>query len=140
MQAFGAVLSYVSRAVSAFDRLREQSSQERSHPSKAGDFHQVTRPAEEAFSRGAARLAALTAEQYRLRFDQAKAELFRQVPFLAAPSRSGGDLVENMVRSHLVRQLDREVMDPLPLGALKLPEPLAKILALAASQNPGPTQ
>jgi len=131
MQVFGAVLSYASRAATEFHR-----------PQRESQIRAVGEPTvlankapEELFSRGAARLAALTEEQLRCRLESAKAELSGQVPFLADRIRSGGPLVESMVRSHVLRQLDGESMGLLPLNALKLPEALAKILARSGPQN-----
>ena len=50
----------------------------------------------------------LTAEQYRVRFEDARATLFREVPFLAERSRPGSKLEEEMVRARLIRQLASE--------------------------------
>jgi hypothetical protein len=88
-----------------------------------------------SWSRGERRLAVLTADQYKIRFELAKAELFRQVPFLAGRSPSSGNLVDSMVRSHIVRRLDRESMDMLPLEALNLPEPISRILAVGTVEQ-----
>jgi hypothetical protein len=135
MQHFGAVLSYASRASADFDRLQSPAPTRRA-PDRVPV---VRREPEKHWPRGEARLAVLTADQYRARFEEAKAELFRQVPFLAGRSQSGGNLVDSMVRSHVVRRLDGEVMDLLSLEAMTLPEPLGRILAAGAAEKPPTT-
>jgi len=131
IQHFGAVLTYASRALAAVSR---------SKPSAAGPQPPVTAaklpPSKQQCTKGEARLNALTPEQRQSRFDVAKAELLRNIPFLAERSRSGSKLEESMVRSYVIRQLDQEVMDLLPLEALKLPEALAQIWPLTAIENP----
>jgi hypothetical protein len=134
MQHFGAVLSYASRASADFDRLHSPAPAQKT----LGPVPVVRRAPEKQWLRGEARLAVLSKEQYQHRCQQAKAELFRQIPFLSTRSRSGGNLVDSMVRSHAIRQLDQESMDLLPPQALNLPEPLARILALGAVQKPPP--
>jgi hypothetical protein len=133
MQHFGAVLSYGSRGAEDFDRSRRPVDLPRGKVAIAP----VARAPEEQPTRGAMRLALLTPEQYQRRFEQAKSELFQQVPFLAERRRSGGQLADSMVRAHLVRQLEQETMDLLPFASLKLPEPLAQIFAASASENRG---
>jgi hypothetical protein len=128
-QNFGAVLNYASRAAADFDQGRAQKITAAA----------PTRPEENkpspSWPRGEGRLAVLTADQYKIRFEQAKAELFRQVPFLAGRSASAGNLVDSMVRSHVIRRLDQESMDLLPLEVLNLPEPLGRILAVGAVET-----
>lgn len=132
IQHFGAVLSYTSRAIADFDRRRAPE-RSRKEPAPAS----IVRPApEKRWARGEARLAALTPEQYRARFDKIRADLFAEVPFLAQ-QRSGSDLQEKMVRSRLVQAMEREPMDVLLLDALKLPEPLRKIFPFPGAQKAG---
>jgi hypothetical protein len=132
-QNFGAVLNYTSRAVADFDRRQQK---ERAHSAPAAAHVARQEPEEKRWPRGEARLAVLTPEQYRWRFEKTKAILFAEVPFLAQ-QRSNSDLQEKMVRSRMVRALEREPMDILPPSALKLPESLRGILPVAATQNPG---
>lgn len=132
IQHFGAVLSYASRAVADLDR--------RQAPHRSAKVSvMVEAPRQELVKRwlrGEGRLAALTAEQYRDRYERTKGVLFAEVPFLAQ-QRSDSDLQEKMVRSRLVQALDREPMELLPLQALELPESLLKIFPLPDAQNPG---
>jgi len=132
MQAFGAVMGYVSRATREFTRSQRQPVlQIKAKPAQVPAKTVPTPP-----TKGAMRLGALTDQQYRHLYAEAKAELFRQVPMLAARP-AGSPLVESMVRSNLIRRLDRELMDLVPLGALKLPEPVAQMLARIAAQKAG---
>jgi len=136
MQHFGAVLSYGSRAVADFDRSQRQTGERHpvAPPARSGQ------PAEQTlFTRGEARLAVLTKEQYQDRIALIKVELFRQIPFLAQRPRSGDAIERDMMRSRLVRQLDQEMMDLLPLRALRLPEPLCKIWPTYAFEKPETT-
>lgn len=139
MQHFGAVLAYASRGVSDFDASHRLS------PAESREARPVKRtlPVRDqdrgASGRGAIRLAALTEDQYRVRFEQVKAGLLHQIPFLAEHPDGRSKLQESIIRSHLIRQLDDEVMDLLPLVALRLPEPVAKILALGGPRIPQTT-
>jgi hypothetical protein len=132
-QNFGAVLNYASRAAADFDQGRAQKS---TTPAPARPGEGKPSP---AWPRGERRLAVLTADQYKIRFDEAKTELFRQIPFLAGKSQPGGNLVDSMVRSHVIRRLDGETMDLLPLEALNLPEALGRILAPGVAEKPPTT-
>jgi hypothetical protein len=129
-QNFGAVLNYVSRAVADFDQEYAQKSTAPA-PTRAEQTK-----SEPSWPRGKRRLAVLTANQHKIRFEQAKAELFRQVPFLAGRSASAGNLVDSMVRSHVIRRLDQEPMNLLPLQALRLSEPVRKILPAYRPEGP----
>jgi len=132
MQHFGAVLSYASRGAADFQARRQAAGAipVPAQPAARAEDSVVTPP-----SRRALRLSALTAEQYRVRFTEARAALLREVPFLAERSRLGSKLEEEMVRVRLSRQLDSEPMDLLPMEALRLPQDLAQILAFVATQN-----
>lgn len=134
IQHFGAVLSYASRALAMAHRGSATSP-----TSRVPAPVEKKTPSKPRLARGEARLQALTPEQRESRLEQAKAELLRSVPFLADRTRSGSKLEESMVRSYLVRQLENEVMDLLPLLALELPALLAQILALQAVENPATT-
>jgi hypothetical protein len=133
IQHFGAVLSYASRAVAAFDLGR----QPRSSPAVAAALPEPQVAGEpQQFERGQARLAMLTAEQYQVRYAKVQAELFREMPFLAR-QHGGSHIQEKMIRSRLIRELDREPMDLLPLSALKLPAVLLQIWPFIAEQKTG---
>jgi hypothetical protein len=110
-QNFGAVLNYVSRASADFDRFNLASSRKAYEPLPV-----VRREPEKHWPKGEARLAVLTADQYRVRFERAKAELFRQNPFLAQRWREGSPIHEKMIRSTLLQTLDADVMDLLPVS------------------------
>jgi hypothetical protein len=111
-QHFGAVLSYVSRACADYDRRQSQP------PSRKAPepVPVVRRQPEKHWPKGEARLAILTADQYRVRFEHSKVELFRQNPFLAQRWKEGNPIHERMIRSRLVQTLDAEVMDLVPLS------------------------
>ena len=111
-QNFGAVLNYVSRAAADFDCLKESASS-RNAPEV---MPAVRREPEKRWPKGEARLVVLTADQYRLRFEQAKADLFRQNPFLAQRWREASPIHEKMIRSTLLQNLDGEVMDLVPVN------------------------
>jgi hypothetical protein len=121
IQHFGAILSYASRAIADFKhrRDREGSSQADAPPAPRQQHLRKT------FAIGEARLAALTAEQYQARFERAKAELLRQIPFLAQRSKPNSRLQEHLIRGHVVRRLDAEPMDLVPVDFLQncLPPP-----------------
>jgi len=114
IQHFGAVLNYASRAVSHLDRCRQE--EERA---KKAIEHQTRQLEEEQVSRakGEARLAALTPEQYQARFEQTKAAVLREHPFLASRWEAGvgAKIQEEMIRSRMVRDLEQEPMDLLPI-------------------------
>jgi hypothetical protein len=131
-QHFGSILAYVSRAMADATPHREESTAAE-RPGPVAPTTATTR--EPRYLKGTQRLAILTAEQLAKRMAATRAELFREIPFLAQRSRPGGKLAEDMVRTRLIRTLDTEVMDLVPQDTLKLPEPLAKILALGAEQK-----
>ncbi len=124
MQAFGAVLSYASRAAADFKSRQAQPPR----PTTGAPLPGASAAPEELI-KGTARFASLTDEQFQTRYDRAKVEIYRQVPFLANRSRSTSKLEETMVRSQMIRTLDCECMDLLPLSMLKLPNPPDKIWA-----------
>jgi hypothetical protein len=106
IQHFGAVLSYASRASADFDRVASPALS-RAPSAQSADIRQEP---EKHWPRGEARLAVLTPDQYSVRFERAKTELFRQNPFLAQRWREGSTIHEKMIRSRLVQSLDIEVM------------------------------
>jgi hypothetical protein len=106
-QTFGGILQYASRAMAAWDARRnhEQNSQ-----------YMIQRQTEqlreesEARAQGEARLAALTPDQYQARFEQAKAELFRQHPFMAT-QHDASKLHEGAIRARIIRAMENEPPD-----------------------------
>ena len=103
-QHFGAVLSYTSRALAAFKRPAPSAPA----TSAAGTGIQER---EKRYDKGESRLGVLFAEQYQLRFESAKADLFRDQPFLAQAGKRGSSLVDRNIRTRMVRQLEDEPMD-----------------------------
>jgi hypothetical protein len=106
------VLNYVSRAAVDFDQRRAR------REAPAATSQPQTRQPKPTWPRGQGRLAILTTDQYQFRFGQAKAELFRQNPFLAQRWKEGSSIHKRMIRSRLVMALDAEVMDLVPLNFL----------------------
>jgi hypothetical protein len=113
IQHFGAVLNYASRGNADFDAARHR--EERARQVAERQTQQLKQD-EEDRARGEARLAALTPEQYQVRFEKAKAELLRQHPFLADRWKvgDGAKIQEEMIRSRIVRELQDEPMDQEP--------------------------
>jgi hypothetical protein len=103
-QHFGAVLAYTSRALAAFKRPAPSAPM----PNASGTD---IREREKRYERGEIRLGVLSAEQYQLRFESAKADLFRDQPFLAQAGKRGSSLVDRNIRARIVRQLEDEPMD-----------------------------
>jgi hypothetical protein len=103
IQHFGAVLSYTHRALSA--------SRQRQDSTTPAEYAQPRQEQKKSWKRGEARLAALTAEQYRARFEQAKAALFQQHSFLAQNWKDGSKIHEQTVRSRVIRELEHEPME-----------------------------
>jgi hypothetical protein len=103
IQHFGAILSYTSRALAAHDR--QQSTAEPAVPSRPLPQGRQT------WERGEARLAVLTQGQYQLRFEQAKARLFREYPSMAGRLKTGSKILQSTIRARVVRDLDGEPMD-----------------------------
>jgi hypothetical protein len=109
IQHFGAVLGYASRGMAAFKRPAAPAPWPSPRP-----LASTTAPVRQLHETGERRLAALSAEQLDLRFEQAKADLFRDQPFLAHTRSSGSHLVGRAVRARLVRDLEAQSMDLLP--------------------------
>jgi hypothetical protein len=106
IQHFGGVLAYTSRALAQATRQTEA----------ARPALRPTTPVPDArhYERGERRLACLSREEFGIRFEAAKAELFRDRPFLAQAGKSGSNLVTQTVRSRVVRELDCAPMDLAP--------------------------
>jgi hypothetical protein len=116
IQHFGGVLNYASRAVAQLERQRQE--EERAKATMEQQTRQLEAEQEQQ-ARGEARLAALTAEQYKARFEQAQAELYAQFPKLAqfVRGREGSQIHEGMIRTRMIRKLEHEDMDLLVITA-----------------------
>ena len=114
VQHFGAVLNYASRGSADFEAVRHH--EERAKQAAERQTQQLQQD-EESRARGEARLAALTPEQYQARFEKTKTELLRQHPFLATRWKAGASIKiqEDMIRARMVRELQNEPMDLLPI-------------------------
>jgi hypothetical protein len=108
IQHFGAVLSYAHRALSVFNRRQVDAL-----PASQVADHQA-RPRQEekkTWKRGEARMAALTEEQYRARFERTKSALFQEHSFLARNWKDGSKMHEQAVRARIIRELETEPME-----------------------------
>ena len=111
MQHFGAVLSYASRALAEFDRvrrLRDEAGRPQLHPAPAPARSEIR-------ARGKRLLASLSAEQQAARFEAARAEV-RQRP-IQAEGQPGSRLFDAVVRSRMIAVLDEEPMDLIAFDA-----------------------
>ncbi|HEV8413047.1 MAG TPA: replication initiation protein [Bryobacteraceae bacterium] len=109
IQHFGAVLSYTSRALAEVERQDHQASAKPSRPS-------VVQPPRPQYGRGESRIVALSKEQYELRFENTKIILLRENLFLAQrQDRIGNSILWQMVRARMIRDLDQEPMELVPL-------------------------
>lgn len=129
IQHFGAVLSYASRALSERTRKRQEP------PPTARPVPPFVQPAETEFqTRGESRLALLSKEQSRSRFERAKAELQSQNPFVARHWKEGNETYDKMIRARVIRELAAEPMElmipPVWLTALNWNLPPAQNLPL----------
>jgi len=113
IQTFGGVLQYTSRAVGDLDRIKLDRSRTPICPRDRA--LQVTRPEEKRYERGERLLGRLSPEQYDRHFERARVELFREQPFLDRIGKQGSSLVTRSIRSRMVRQLEDEAMDLMPI-------------------------
>jgi hypothetical protein len=107
IQHFGGVLSYASRAMADLER------QQRSREESKKVIQRQTEEAQEEEQRrirSEERLAALTPEQYQARYEKAKAQMFKQYPFLSG-KRGDGSIHQGAIRAQMIRTLDEEPMD-----------------------------
>jgi Initiator Replication protein len=125
IQHFGAVLSYVSRALASKDPQRQEGNQ----AAAANPARPVID--EEPMERGKSRLACLTPEQYEIRFESTKEILFRAQPFLARIGTGGSKLHQRAVRARMIRDLEREVMELVVVDNLTDPEAVRRKLGLS---------
>jgi hypothetical protein len=125
-QTFGGILHYTSRGAADFDRLARLSAPIAAVPKRPTEQQ---RQESELRARGESRLAVLTAEQHAARLEQAKAELFRQNPFMPRQPE-GSKIREGALRSWLIRQLGEEPMDLVILAGQTDPEAVRRKLGL----------
>ncbi len=124
---FGGILHYTSRALSENNK---KGAAEAPRPARAAV--PAGRKNAEVHQRGERRLAALSPEQFQARAEQARMELCRQKPSMARAiiERSDSTMVVQLVRTFLVRELDREPMDLLIVGSDDDPVALCRKLSL----------
>jgi hypothetical protein len=104
---FGAVLNYISAA------LADLEGQARPVPRPVAKPMPAAQQQSE-WVRGERRAEILTCTQYAVRFEQAKAEVFRESPFLAQHWKPDSAIHARMIRLRLLQTLDTEVMDLMP--------------------------
>jgi hypothetical protein len=106
VQHFGAVLSYAPRALSAVNRRQAEGS--------TPVVDRNDRPRQEqrtVHKRGEARLAVLTEEQYRARFERTKTALFQEHSFLARNWKDDSKMHQQAVKARIIRELETEPME-----------------------------
>lgn len=104
---FGAVLNYVSAAIADLDGQKQVVL---NRPAMAAPA-----PRQQPESvRGQRRAGTLTPQQYGTRFEQAKAELFQENPFLAQHWKPDSAIHEGMIRLRILQTLDAETMHVMP--------------------------
>ncbi|HZL53168.1 MAG TPA: hypothetical protein VFC37_19725 [Terracidiphilus sp.] len=108
IQHFGAVLSYTSRALAEVERQDHQAPAKPVRPS-------VVQPPRPQYSRGESRIVALSKEQYDLRFETIKTGMFLENQFLANHQNHAGSILSQMVRARMIRDLDQESMELMPV-------------------------
>jgi hypothetical protein len=108
IQHFGAVLSYTSRAMAV---LSAQHAVPGASKESAGRRIPLAAVKGETSARGERRFECLTQEQRDWRLEQAKAELFRERPFLAQVWKTDSKIPENTIRVHAIRNLATESME-----------------------------
>jgi hypothetical protein len=128
-QHFGAVLSYASRAMAELERTAAVTIPKQ--PRLAAQSSQPEAGPEQRWVRGECRLAMLTGEQYEVRYQRSKAEVVQQQPFLAA--KNGSFILTEMIRSRIVRQLDKEPMDLLIVDGVTDPDAVRRKLGVQNS-------
>jgi len=112
IQHFGAILSYASRAVASVGHQTRDSHQ------RSISVPPQPVPQDRRLLKGEGRLTSLTAQQYQQRFEQTKVILFQETPFLAHSWKEGSSLHESMIRIRMIRDLQGEPMDLLPVSHL----------------------
>ena len=113
IQHFGAILSYTSRALADF----EEESRKKYVPPVAGV--EVQPEIEIRHDRGEARLTVLTEEQIAVRSERIRAEVLKQNPAMVRFVRKEeSGIVDKIVRSRVIRELETEPMDILVIAAM----------------------
>ena len=104
-QTFGGILQYTSRALADFDRHQKPEQKAAAQHMARGD--ERPRPL-----RGEQRLAGLTPEQYKARFEKAQAAMAKQYPAMGRLfSQKGSELHEKTIRAWMIRELDQGPME-----------------------------
>jgi len=127
LQTFGGILQYTSRALADFDR------HQKAGPKKRAEQPQVAARNDDRVRRvrGEFRLAALSTEQYKARFELAQTDMVRQYPAMGRLfSQKGNHLHARTIRAWMVRQLDQEPMDLFALDGMTDPEAVRRKLGL----------
>lgn len=115
LQTFGGILQYTSRGATDYDRTRQRQAESAERlvvrPLAVTDVNVLVR--------GECRFEALTPEQRDDRLEAAKTSLCRQSPALARMiAKQNSSITESLIRSRMLRQLDEEPMDLMPLNYL----------------------
>ena len=116
IQTFGGVLQYTSRALADLDAAK------RPRHAASGSVNRETegeasKPDSKTNEVGERRLSGLSPDQYDRRLESAKADLFREQPFLDHAGKRGSSLVARNIRARIVRQLEYEPMSLMPIDA-----------------------
>jgi hypothetical protein len=111
-QTFGGIMHYASRALADFDQKAKAIPP---RPVAAA----VPETAAPKLERGERRLAALTPEQFAVRLAEAKEVVLVRHPTMARmAARYENGIIEKMIRTQMVRQLEEEPMDLMLLSNL----------------------
>jgi len=115
-QTFGGILHYTSRALAEHEQKAQ--AQRRSARQAPDSSAQGQEPAK--LARGESRLAILTQEQYQSRAERAATELCQLRPSMARliTERADSPIVARGIRASIVRQLEHEPMDLVPLQVI----------------------
>ncbi len=116
VQHFGAVLAYASRAIADLER-QQHSNEERERLLQLQA--EASKAEEKSHALAEARLATMPREEYRARFEQAKAFIIQQYPNMGQllANRQTSKLHEGAIRACMRQQLEREDMSSRLLSA-----------------------
>jgi hypothetical protein len=106
IQHFGAVLSYASRAVDAF----QKNASRESVTLQARPLPRTVEMETQSWTIGEERLTYLTAEQLEARSENVRKILFQENPFLAQHWKPDSRIQQNLVRNRLVQELHQQPM------------------------------
>jgi hypothetical protein len=110
IQHFGGVLAYASRALA-------EANHQAASPAVPAAQREMPVADAPRYEIGERRLASLSPDQCERRFEKAKADLFRDQPFLAQAQKQPSSLIDRSVRGRVVRELETEPMDLLPFDS-----------------------